>query len=359
MNIRYHADTLIIETFLANETLVKNADGVLSDLPAKIEEYVRSKMKPGHEIESVLSMLVPGALFLFLKSSNPILAFLLSAAAGTFQTEIEGIIETIFNAVKPDIVQGKKVDPAKIDRAVATATAEQAAPTPAPTPTSTPAKEDDDGLNIESSFKSQLKFARKLKLALIAYNNDNSAFQFSKYAIPAGVTSAGTKTFLGRIIGWLFKTILLSAGFLLIGDLINDKVLDRPNSLNGGLQKGVRQESGPASTKPAAIVSTQTKFKPNPALHDETHADTWGVSVQATPAAIEEMLINFAKEVYLGLNGLENIIRSSPAFQIVKNRIVNNNKSNEGYNVTAIPGYLASKKQIVDTFIDDVAKMSP
>jgi hypothetical protein len=359
MNIKYHADTLIIETFLANDTLVKNADGIMSNLPDKIQEYVTSKMKPGHEIESVLSMFAPGAIFLFLRASNPILAILLSTVAGTFQLNIEEMIESVFSAIKPDIAQGKKVDPAKIDAAAASAAAAQSsAPAPAKAPAEAPAKkEEDDGLNVESSFKNQLKFARKLRLALIAYENDNSEFQFSKYAIPAGITGTGTKSFLSRIISWLFKAILLSAGFLLVGDVLNEYVLHRPNSLSGGVQKGVAVDT----LQPSApvVVSTQTKFKPNPSFHDETHKGAWGVSVQATPTAIEEMLIDFAKEVYLGLDGLESVMRSSPAFQIVKNRIVNNNKSNEGYNVTSIPSYLPSKKQIVDTFIDNVAKMSP
>lgn len=352
-DIRYYADALVIETFLADDKLVKNAEGgVLSGLAGKVQEYFGSKIKPGHEIESLLSMLAPGAIFLFLKSSNPLLAFALSALAGTFQINVEEMIEHVFDAVKGDISAGKKVSPAKIDQAVDTIGAEQPA-----APVKEEVKEEDDGMNIESSLKSQLKFARKLKLAIIAYNNDTAEFQFSKYAAPSGVTKAATKSFLSRIIGWVFKAILLSGGFLLLGDVINEKVLNRPNSLSGGVQKG--QVAPDKSTQPI-VTSTQTKFKLNPSYHDEQHnvSEPWAVSIPANASAIEQMLVDFTKEVYQGLDGKEGTIRSAPEFQIVKNRIVNNNKSNEGYNITAIPKYFTSKKQIVDTFIDGVAKLS-
>lgn len=347
-DIRYHSDALIIEAFLADDRFVKNAEGVLSDLSEKVKEYVGSKIKPGHEVESVLSMLAPGAIFLFLRGSNPILAFALSTLAGTFQINVEEIIESIFNAVKGDVAAGKKVSPEKIDAAVESAGSEQPVP-------EEKKEEEDDGMDIKSS----LKFVRKLKLAMIAYHNDTSEFQFSKYAAPSGVTKMATKSFLSRIIGWVFKAILLSAGFLLIGDLINDKVLDRPNSLSGGVQKGRVAPSASPSTQPI-VVPTQTKFKPNPSYQNEIHnvTEPWAVSIPATASAIEQMLVDFAKEVYQGLDGKEGDIRSAPAFQIVKNRIVNNNKSNEGYNVTSIPKYFTSKKQIVDTFIDGVAKMT-
>jgi hypothetical protein len=71
------------------------------------------------------------------------------------------------------------------------------------------------------------------------------------------------------------------------------------------------------------------------------------------------MLVQITKDVYGGLDGKDGIIRSSPAFQAVKDNIVWYNTHNEGSSITFIPGLFKSKKQLVDYFIDDVAKSAP
>lgn len=68
------------------------------------------------------------------------------------------------------------------------------------------------------------------------------------------------------------------------------------------------------------------------------------------------MLINFAKEVYLNVS--ESDIRNSSAFNTLKNKITFYNQASEGDNLVFIPKYFRSKKDVVDSFIDDVAKSS-
>ena len=74
---------------------------------------------------------------------------------------------------------------------------------------------------------------------------------------------------------------------------------------------------------------------------------------------IENFLIQITKDVYSGLDGKENLIRNSPAFQAVRDNIAWYNTHNEGSSVTFIPGLFKTKKQLVDYYIDDVAKSAP
>ena len=73
-------------------------------------------------------------------------------------------------------------------------------------------------------------------------------------------------------------------------------------------------------------------------------------------ANIENIVIQFAKDVYSGLDGKENAIRSTPGFQMIVHKISWYNSDNKGSALTFIPPNWSSKKQLVDYFIDDVAK---
>lgn len=66
------------------------------------------------------------------------------------------------------------------------------------------------------------------------------------------------------------------------------------------------------------------------------------------------MLIQFANEVY-DLKDKPQITNTT-AFNVIKARIVAFNRNSEGDNLVFIPQYLKSKKDVVDTFIDEVAK---
>jgi hypothetical protein len=76
------------------------------------------------------------------------------------------------------------------------------------------------------------------------------------------------------------------------------------------------------------------------------------------PGSIENMLIEFTKQVYSGLDGHEGVIRSSPIFQAVKNQIAWYNHTAAGAPMVYIPRMYPNKKAIVDHFIDEVAKSS-
>ena len=78
--------------------------------------------------------------------------------------------------------------------------------------------------------------------------------------------------------------------------------------------------------------------------------------IQNNEQNIEDMVVQFAKDTYSGLDGKEQIIRSTPGFQNVVHQIASFNGHNQNSSQTFMPPSLRSKKQLVDYFIDDVAK---
>lgn len=342
--LAFYADTLILETILADDALIKTADeGLMSSLIQRVAEYFRSKIDDDNKVNGVLNMLAPGIITVTLRTMGlGWVGLLFGMAASVFHIDVAGMISSIYNSVKSALSDGKPISSSVIDAGVQSAVTEHVPP------------DSEEEITKTESFKTKLKTARKLKLAIVAYSHDNSEFQFSKYALKTRLTRSGTGSILGTILGWIFKVALASAGLLVAGDIVN-KFLGRPNSLDGTIQKGKSVDE--PSTQPVS-TSTQTIYKINPQYSDIKHtsSDPWTINIPATESSIETMLINFAKDVYIGLDGKESIIQSTPGFQIVRDRILSNNRSNLGYNMVIMPNYLTSKKQIVDLFIDDVAK---
>lgn len=340
--LTFYADTLILETILSDDALIKKAeDGMMTSLIQRVAEYFGSKIDSDNKAASVLNMLAPGAITVTLSAMGlGWVGLLFGMAASVFHIDVAGMLSSIYNAVKSALSGGNPISSSVVDAGVQAAIAEHAPP-------------DVPEITKTESFKNKLKIARKLKIAMIAYANDNSEFQFSKYAGRA-ITKGGTGSILGMILGWVFKVALASAGLLVAGDIVN-KFLGRSNSLDGTIQKGKPVDEAPSQP---ISTSTQTKYKVNPQYSNIKYnsSNPWTVNIPANESSIEAMLTNFAKEVYLGLDGKESIIQSTPGFQLVKERIVGNNRSNAGYNMVIMPSYFSSKKQIVDLFIDDVAK---
>jgi hypothetical protein len=66
--------------------------------------------------------------------------------------------------------------------------------------------------------------------------------------------------------------------------------------------------------------------------------------------------MQFAKDVYEGLDGKESIISNTAGFRAVADRISFFNRNSLNSPEVWIPSEFKSKKQMVDYFIDDVAE---
>ena len=109
------------------------------------------------------------------------------------------------------------------------------------------------------------------------------------------------------------------------------------------------QVSGPSSS-PAMHTATQTKY---PSKGDSPIPAS--ISGNNSKQSIENIIIQFAKDVYSGLDGKENLIRNNPKFQYIVEEVADLNYA-KGYSSIFMPIKIwKTKKEMVDSFIDDVA----
>ncbi len=361
--VSFCVDTLLVETVLADSKFYKKA-GVVTDILNGAKGYFDANIDKKNPVASVIDVLAPGALWLLFRSLGlGKWGMLIGLLMDVFHVDAWGLLRSLYNKVKTLISSGEKVSSEQIDAITNEAAQEHSQPaTPQEAQEGYQALQEkqkkpegawaDDG-KVYSSLE-LMHDARIISLALVEY--EHQKMRLTKEAISPmdffssfSGTKAKSTNILAKIFGWVIKLALASAGLLVAGDVLN-KMVGRPNALDRTYQRGKEtpEASAPVVSRP---VSTQTKFK---LKADAPLSSTW--PLVNTPENIENMLIQFAKDVYSGLDGKESIIRSSPAFQDTKDQLDWFNIHNPGTAVIFIPGNYSSKKQIVDTFIDDVAK---
>lgn len=342
--INFYVDTLLVESALAEPHLYKKA-GFITDALSRIKEYLASKIDKEHPIPSVLNLLAPTAITMLFRSLGfGGFGLLLGLLTTVFHVNVAGMISSLYEKVKEMISGGEKVHPSQIDQAVNSTIEEQSSP-PSPSEMEegyqalqkqqgqAPA---DDG-KVYSSLE-LLHDAKMISLALIEYEKQNMRLtktaDFSSFTKSFGPTRAKGTSLLGRILGWIFKFALTAAGLLIVGAIAD-------HFLGGG-------ESHPTSSGP---VASQTKYH---LIGDSPLPRE--MPITNTPDNIDNMIVQFAKDVYSGLDGKEGLIKNSPAFKVIKQKISWTNMYNPGSSSVMIPPIFTSKKQLVDYFIDDVAK---
>ena len=360
--VSFCVDTLLVETVLADPKLYKKA-GFVQDLLAKAKDYFSHQIDPQNPVKSVIDILAPGALWVLFQSFGiGKWGFLLGLLMDVFHVDVSGMLTSLWNKVKEMISGGNKASSQQVDAATESTVQEFNKPPSA--------EEEQQGMQALKQRQEQpstnladdkviysslelLDDARMFRLALINYEVQALRLTkegFDKTAGFFGATKSKGTNILAKIFGWVIKIALASAGLMVAGDVANE-ALGRPSALSGTYQRG-QESSTPASTPaPAAPRSTQTKF---PSKGDSPLPAS--LPMVNNEQNIENFLVQITKDVYSGLDGKENIIRNAPAFQAVKDNIAWFNIHNKGSAITFLPGMFKSKKQIVDYYIDDVAK---
>lgn len=360
--ISFYVDSLMAETLLSDNTLTKQAQGgLISGLKDKIVHYVSNHIDPNNKAGSLLNILAPGVVTVALNAMGlGKIGFLFGLAMDFFHINVSGIFSTIYEKIKGILGGGKQMTSADVDGIVHSAVIDHAPP-----------GTEEEAAQAETKVKSKtqaasLRDAKLVKLAMAEYEKVSMKIkkeplkkeallkEFLSFFIGGKARTAGV---LAKVLGFIFKVFIASAGLMVAGDVANS-VLGRPSALNNTIQNGkpVEQVHTPL------VVSTQTKFKLNPSYKNEvknTGGSLWTEDISNDSNSITSMLVMFAKQVYSGLDGLENTIKGTGGFQVIRDKIVSYNKSAAGDPVVYIPKTLTSKKEIVDTFIDDVAERAP
>lgn len=359
--ISFCVDTMLVEAVLAEPKLYKTA-GVISDFMDRAKEYFSAHIDKKNPTSSVFNILAPGAVsLLFSAIGLGKFGLLIGLLMDVFHVDVYGLFRSIASKIRGMVSGGEKVSSSQIDSAVNESVQETATPTTLEDAQrgyqALQQKNQQDGSwaddNKVYSSLELLDDANMFKLALIHYEHQKmrltkEAAGFGSFLSGFGSTRAKGTNILAKIFGWIIKIALVSAGLMVAGDVAN-KVVGRPNALDHTYQAGAEPKEEVAVAP--ALTVTQTKF---PLKADAPLQGTWPLT--NTPANINNMLIQFAKDVYGGLDGKESIIQSSPAFQDVASQIEWFNIHNPGTAVIFIPKEYTSKKHIVDHFIDDVAR---
>lgn len=354
--IDFYTDTLIVNALLSNDTgLSKKAQagGVISQLIDKVSHYVSNNIDSKDKAGSLLNLLAPGAISMaFGAMGLGWLGVLLGLSMRIFHIDVKSILSSIWDKLKGILSNDKPVSSSQIDEIVSSSVSQY----------NTPATEDEASQAIQN-MKTQsttLNDAKILKLAMIEFEKPNyGLISQAGFLDLFSARKNKTASLLSKVLGWIFKVAIASAGLMVAGDVVN-KFIGRPNAIDDTVQNGkpVTQTSQQIFTAPA---STQTKFKVQPGYNNDLRNvnNNWVENVSNDEASIGAMLIKFAKQVYQGLDNLDNVISATAGFDVVKNKITFYNRTSAGDQMIFIPKYFTSKKQIVDTFIDDVAKNAP
>lgn len=344
--IKLYTDILIAEIILSDtQGLSKTAEeGIGSQFISRVHQYFSNSIKPEDKTGSIINLLAPGLISTAFRALGfGWLGFLFGIAMRVFHIDVSGIIESIWGSLKSELSGGKQMTSAQVDGIVNSAVETHTKPA---------TQEEADKASQTYQLQSvNFRDVKILKLALIDYAKvECGIIKRSTLLDLFSSQKMKTASVLSRVLSLFFKVALASAGSMVVGDAILH-YLGRPNALDNTMQHGkpVAEQAVPA------MISKQTKFKVNPSYHD-TSKTSWVENVSNTKGGIESMVLNFAKEVYQGLDGLDSVIRNTAGFQAIVDNILWHNHTASGGPIVFIPNMFTSKKMMVDHFIDDVAE---
>jgi hypothetical protein len=327
---KYVEEELLSVALLSVDTKLYKVAFAEEGVASVVKQYLSNHFDKDDPVSSVINLLAPAAIRTIF--GGGILGTILGLAAAALHIDVAGILSSIYDYVKPLIEGGKVPEKSEIQSVVSDAVDEH-------TESTTTAGEDIFYGFESKSFDQKIRIIRKCKLMALSKKT--------------AITSDWGK----RILKWLFTTIFATILLTVGGDVINYAV-GRPSAFTQNVAKPEKTEK---AVKLQAPQPTQTKFKLissyNVGENRKNRSGQWEErGVYNTDQGISDMLVSFVKSVYSGLNNLDNIIKSSPRFNKVKNDLLLYNHQSQGDVGVLIPNEFQSRKQLVDLFIDDVAE---
>lgn len=344
--MRLYVDTMIVNTILSDDPFLKTAQsgGMAANLIDTVKNYVSSKIDSSNKTESFTNIVGPGLISVMMGGwLGPLIGFGLRA----FHINLYEIMTSIFHRLTGSLHGKNQLDSEHIDQVTAEIVNEHVG-------NATPQELDQSVQELDQEHKltvtQELRNAQLVSLAFLEYKsaqrfkrpyrNSFTAFNQRKTQMRSWITV---------VLSLLFKVAFASAGLMILGDAAN-LLVGGPNSFDGTIKndKPVAQTS--------TVISTQKKFPETHPGANNTRPANWTESVSNTKEGIENMIINFAKNVYQGLDGQEANIRSTSGFEAIVDNILWFNHSSKGGPIVFIPSIFSSKKMLVDHFIDEVAE---
>lgn len=331
-------DLLIIEALLSPRLLKKAEEGsIIPEIINAAENYFKAHIDKNNTAESIFNLITPAICWGF----SPVLGLFVQFAESYLGLNPSGMVMYVVDKVKDAFKSGIKISENQIDQ-----WSEQAAAANYGAP---PTQEDLEKIK-KVSFS--LREAKILKLGILEINE---RMMIQK---KAGILSIldlfafkrkGASA-LVRIISWIIKTFLRTAGLTVGKDIFNGLIGHKDAPIPGAYNSSPNE-----SAIPVKVKSTQTLFKPNPSYQDEILNIGMGWVEMTPPSNIGVEIAEWAKDIYPDLK--TSMITSDPDFQKVVELIQEYNSSNTT-KATFMPKRYTSRKKVVDLFIDSIAKRS-
>lgn len=353
-SLQFYQDTLVIQAAFGDSRLTKYAEeGVVDQIISAVKTYISGHIKEDDKVGSVINILAPGFLMVMLRSLGlGWLGFFASLAMEVFHVDVNAAIQEILQKLLPKLQSGEKVSPDEVKAASEAAFA----PAIAKEPTKEELEKVDkftSGVKSNYTVREALLYKTAMTEAAIEYKLTKNAGIFDLFT--SG--KRGTVSLLAKAIKWIFIVVLASAGLMVAGDVTN-KILGRPNAIDGNLRGGQPVAQAPAAP---VSVSKQTKFKVNKSYDNailNSGTATWIESGSPNMSNVRNMVLDWMADVYDGTAQYNNIAANSAGFRNVVQEIMDYNVSNRNGRVTYIPRMFPTKKSAVDLFIDEVADKS-
>ena len=344
--VQIYMDTLMVEALLS-DGLVKNAQsGIISSIITKVKEYVGSHINPADKLGSVINILIPGALGAL---GFPIIGFIVEIATSWFGLDLGKILENIGSEIKSLLVGGAKATSGSVDSIVHSAFSSNAG--------GAPTQDDLEAAKNKPIHALSMREIQLYKASILHLMDDADLTKRAQILGTLGRfigLKSTTVSALTKIVGWIVKVILASAGFMVADDAIHS-VVGVPSHTDF---------SSPSATSPHKEQSislntpTQTVFKPNPDYTEErlNMSDRWIEPVP--PSQMGDEIVQWTKDIYPDTKEVADDIKSTVGFNKAMQIIDDYNATNK-LNITFMPKQFSSRKKIVDLFIDELAKKAP
>jgi hypothetical protein len=377
IDLQYLSDTILIERVAALEFgLVKQAglfDSLnLSGVASSVKNFVTSHVTndaPGGYVGSVLALMAPSVLWRI----NPFVG-ILYLVASQFGFDIQSVISKIVAAIRPKLEKGLPISADEITNIGKSIVAQHIGgeATAAPDDLFEPLRKlSNEDLNKLAASGDALEPLRALlsgnspggasgslpKTPLLSGGDGSLIQRVFGQLFSAPRTAGKGKWLLGGFVIWIIKTILVGAGLLAgaeaISGMLGHKkpVSDTKSKPQSDEHDGHTDSETPSATPatPVAPVASQTPGAQSNEL--------WVVPLVGN-GTVEDTLVTWALDLYPNLvhyDNIEQTIESNPAFAATA-AFLKKDPRKLGTRTMVMPQTFSSRKQVVDTFIDDVIR---
>jgi hypothetical protein len=359
-DLQYLADSLLIDKLATiNVGLTKNAD--MGNMVSSLAQSVLSEFKTqveagGGGATGVMSALTQ----FFLMGVFPWPLKIIFSILNSFGFNVISVLKYVWQQLEPYIISGQQLTNDQVKTVTQNAVrAEGGEP-------SEDLSESDDMLYALRKFESDGMLVR------IARSNNSSGIAAAIGNVFKINGPKNGKWLSGGFLFYIIKTILMGAGLLTAGTAVkkylsNEDETEEQSGVATEEQSGVATYTGDAKQDSKQVEQRQYSIKPLPWVppvvpnsltetgNGQTYFTndginkTWSVPLKGS---LKNTMILWAGYVYKELQGREDILSSTPAFNIMVSNL--SNYTDRSY--LSVPPNFHSLKEIVDTFAGQAAR---